>query len=109
MTWGDFCQSEKLSPFERRHIGEVLFALRRQDAYTGAHDRKITYREMLNSVRDTAYSLEMRAGRESNMDLLRHAENLDAVGNLILALLMNLDQIKPILYRHGQRMGAHRS
>lgn len=109
MTWGEFSAAEKLTPFERRHIGEVLISLRRQDAYTGAHARKITYREMLNSVRDAAYWLEMRSGRESNLDLLQHAENLDAVGNLILALLMNLDQIKPILYRHGQRMGAHRS
>lgn len=108
MTWGEFCEKEKLSSFEKRHLGEVLIGLRRKDAYTGAHDRKITYREMLEALRHTAYYFETLAGRESNEDILRIAEATDAAANLVLAILINLNKVKPILHSHGQRMGAHR-
>lgn len=100
-TFGEIADSEKLSDMERKHLAEVLTALRRRGAHYG---KNASFRDMLTAVRAAAYRAERRASVSLDERDAREMQALDATGNLILAILMHFDEVMPILRKYGKTM-----
>ena len=86
------------------------------EAYTGAApqkarfgevpERKVTFREMLEMLRTMANEETASYRAFGHPSRLERIAVLDAISNLILALLISADQVMPILRRTKGRGGV---
>jgi hypothetical protein len=98
-TFGEFADKERISDAERKHLAEMLVSLRRSDAYWGGGGVGVPLSNMHMAIRACAYRAERRAARTFSKEDLIEMKSLDAAGNLLLAVWMHFDDVRPILAR----------